>query len=337
LAHTTSGDAATSDKPSGGKIIESGKYVPREWVEVEKCLGDAVDGYRTESSLQFDGGWIEVRQYQVLGPAECVWTTSGWSYFIDISLTPRLCSTGMLFGVGHGTAPEALSRIMVVPPGQKVRSGSTGGRYRTMRCVLDASLIDSILQRKAVWSAKSLRQAFRFQGGQIEWLLLKIYQEVSNREFASSVVVEALIKALAVELIRRFQLDREDTSRRVGGLAPWRMGLLRERIHADGPAPDLAELAELCGMTVRHLTRAFHVETGQTLGAFVRASLIERARTLLGETDVPIGEIARSFGFASSGSFGQAFYRATGMLPSKVERLGGDRAHRKPGETDAVV
>lgn len=302
------------------QAIESGRYVPSDWVRVETHLSSALESYITESALQFDGGWIEVRQFKLARQAESVWTTSRWSYFFDVALGPRPTCIGTLLGPGTCDPPKTLSRIMVVPPGQKVRSGSCAGLFRSMRCVLDAKMIDRILQRKAEWHEKSVRHAFRLSGGQIEWLLLKMYREVREARFASSNMVQAFAEALCVEVIRQFQLDRVPLSERVGKLAPWRMRLLRDRIFADAPVPSLAELAQLCDLTVRHLNRAFRAETGQTLGKFVEAAMIERARTLLHETEAPIGEIARSLGFATSGSFAHAFRRITGLLPSEVER-----------------
>ena len=71
-------------------------------------MEDAIAGYRTECVLEFDGGWIEVRQFQVIRPAECVWMTSPDSYFIDISLTPRLYSMGTPLRAGHGSISEAM-------------------------------------------------------------------------------------------------------------------------------------------------------------------------------------------------------------------------------------
>ena len=309
--------------------LETGPGSAGDWVSIESSLTDAVETCTTESSLQFDGGWVEVRRYRLLRPAESVWATSRSSYFFDLSLAPRPPARGTLLGLGSHEAPDILSRIMIVPPGQKVRSGSRAGHFRSMRCVLDADLIDGILQGRARWSEPSLRQAFSLSGGEIEWLLRRMYQEVRRGGFASNVAAAALARTLSVELIRRFRLNCAETGqgRRpdAGGLAPWRMRLLRERVQADGPVPGLAELADLCCLTERHLNRAFKRETGQTLGKFVKAAMVERARFLLTDTNMPVKEIARKLGFATSGSFAHAFRGGTGFLPSEV------RGHQESG------
>jgi AraC-like DNA-binding protein len=56
---------------------------------------------------------------------------------------------------------------------------------------------------------------------------------------------------------------------------------------------DLEEVAALCDITLRHLTRAFRTDTGQTLG------------------------------YSHSGAFASAFRRATGVRPGEVKMAGG--------------
>jgi AraC family transcriptional regulator len=306
------------DAVAAAHKIENGHHVPRDWVRIETSLNHAIESYTTEASLAFDGGWTEVRRYRLSGPAESVWTTSNWSYFFDISLGPKPAGANSLLGLEGGDPPRALSRIMMVPPGQGVRSCSSGGRLRSMRCVLDARWIDGLLGRRAEWDPPLVRKALRLSGGKIEWLLHGIYQEVHQAGYAATALVEAFARALSVELIRQFQLNRGQEREQVGGLAPWRMRLLHERIRSDEVPPSLVELAALCGMSVRHLNRAFKAATGQTIGRFVKAATIERARTLLVETDEPIGAIARRLGFATSGTFAHAFRQATGLLPGQV-------------------
>jgi AraC family transcriptional regulator len=69
------------------------------------------------------------------------------------------------------------------------------------------------------------------------------------------------------------------------------------------------------------LGRAFRAETGYTLGDFVEAGMVQHAHSMLAGTTLPLGEIARQLGFATSSSFSNAFQRATGLKPREVERV----------------
>jgi AraC family transcriptional regulator len=278
----------------------------------------ALESYTVENSLNFRQGRLEVRQYTWLRPVEDIWTTTG-AYFLDMSLSPRPGPARATYLGAGRRASEVIGRIMFVPPGHTVRSGCATGRQRSMHCVLDAPMIDGLLKRTPTWDGAALAEGLHLNSPEIEWLLLKMYRELRHAGFATEIMVESLASALSVALIRRFGLERPEARRSAGGLAPWRMRRIRERAYSDQAAPGLTELAELCGMTVRHLGRAFKAETGQTVGKFVEEATIERARSMLNETDAPIGEIARTLGFSSSTSFAYAFRRATGLRPSDLE------------------
>jgi AraC-like DNA-binding protein len=71
-------------------------------------------------------------------------------------------------------------------------------------------------------------------------------------------------------------------------------------------------------MTVRHLSRAFRTETGQTLGRYIESVMVERAKALLLE-GAPVRDVAESIGYATASSFTSAFRRATGLLPSDIK------------------
>jgi len=287
----------------------------------------AMDSFTVESSLDFGRGCVEVRQYTWLHDTADIFTTAG-SYFLDLSLTPRAGPPrGAYIDAGRRSF-ETIGRIMFVPPGRTMQVAGAHGKQRSMHCVLSAGMIDGLLERSPTWNDAALAEGLHLNSPEIEWLLLKIYRELRHGGFASEIMVESLANALCVALIRQFGLERSEARRSVGGLAPWRMRLIRERVHADQPAPGLTELADLCGMTVRHLSRAFKAETGQTIGKFVEEATIERGRTMLSHSAASVSEIAHALGFASSTSFAYAFRRATGLRPSDVERQRRVRAAR---------
>ena len=147
-----------------------------------------------------------------------------------------------------------------------------------------------------------------------------MYRELHEPDFASQNMIENLARQLAIEIVRRFKLRDAKPGYLVGGLAPWRMRLIQERVYSDLPVPNLEELANLCDMTVRHLSRAFRTETGLTVGKYVEAAMAERARAMLGN-GTPVREVAANLGYATSGSFSCAFRRATGLLPREVKAV----------------
>jgi AraC family transcriptional regulator len=209
--------------------------------------------------------------------------------------------------------------MFMVPPGQTMQCSARRGKSRSIRCALDATLIESYLgdRPKWEWDDGRLQESLHLRSGEIEWLVRRMYREIQQPDFATVRVVESLAQQLAVEIVRKFRLrDVEDYH--VGGLAPWRMRLIRERLQSRQTPPDLTELADMCDMTVRHLSRAFRTETGQTIGKHIEAVMLTRANAMLAAGQA-VQEVAAALGYSKSGSFAAAFRRATGLLPSEVK------------------
>jgi AraC-like DNA-binding protein len=294
-------------------------------------LPTALETHRVENDVRFRGGWIQVRTYSWAGPVEDVFAYQPDAYVVDLALSPRPAEARIAhLGLGQDGAPQPMGRAVVIPPASTIRSGSAGGRQRAMHCVLDRAVVEDILPAPPQWDACALRAAARLEGRAFEWLLLKMYGEVREERFGGEVMLEAFARALAVELARSLELAAPAPRTHSGGLAPWRLRRLRERVHAEAPAPSLAELADICGLTVRQLCRAFKAETGQTVGKFVEAAMAERARALLADGGKSVEEVAHLLGFAQASSFAVAFRRATGLRPSDLEGRRGSRCSRSP-------
>jgi AraC family transcriptional regulator len=292
------------------------------WLSVERSALHAMDKYVTEQMLSFPGGWVEARQLSWSHPLESVCTTSHRCYMLNLLLSGRTMGGAARNLRSMRNDGETIGRMWLVPPDQTLQFSSAEGQGRSIRCVLDADLFESFLADAPRWQDdEEFRAAFNISGGQIEWLLRRMYRELRNPDFATLQVIETLAKQLTVEIIRALKLRREDTAFHVGGLAPWRLRLIDQRLRSEEGLPDLEELANLCDMTVRHLSRSFRSETGRTLGKHIEAAMVERAsRMLRGGT--PVRKVATALGYASPGSFATAFRRATGLLPSELNAIG---------------
>lgn len=131
-------------------------------------------------------------------------------------------------------------------------------------------------------------------------------------ESAGCLILHEVTRALAREL---------PASGAAGGLSSWRKRVLLERLQDEhAPPPTVTELADLCGLSARHLMRTFAQDMGETLGNMIRRVSIERAKKKLIEDHEAIGNIASDLGFSTPASFAVAFRREVGMLPSDFRR-----------------
>ena len=279
--------------------------------------GSALHSFSTLKEVFLDQCGFHVRDYRWDRPRQDAWSAS--FHLLDFSLTPRPRPAWAIMLDRKPRLRRPLGRVIFVPAGAQVLSGTAGGKQRSLTCFLAPHLLDRLLARSPCWDAAALDEGLHLNSTMIDRLLLSIQQELQKPGFATEVVLESMANTLAVALIRYFALDRNQASAiRSGGLAPWRLRLIQDRARAEAAPPGLVELAALCGLSVRHLTRAFKAETGTTIAAFVQQATITRAQSLLSTTGSTVGEVAATLGFSSAASFCYAFRRATGQRPSEA-------------------
>ena len=99
--------------------------------------------------------------------------------------------------------------------------------------------------------------------------------------------------------------------------------LLRARDRMDAASHEdwpVARLASVSGVSEGHFARSFRQAFGLPPHRYLLTRRIERAVTLLRETDLSITEIAFSTGWSSLGSFGRTFRDITGRNPAAVRK-----------------
>lgn len=77
----------------------------------------------------------------------------------------------------------------------------------------------------------------------------------------------------------------------------------------------LRDVACEVGMTPGHLTTVVRRRTGRTVGDWIIERRMAEARSLLAETDLPVGEVARRIGMSDPGYFSRLFRRTQGTSP----------------------
>jgi AraC family transcriptional regulator len=168
-----------------------------------------------------------------------------------------------------------------------------------------------------VWTDRRLEASLDIASPTVRALLLRLGEELRHPGFASDALTELIAAQLAIELGRYCASITHGPA--TGGLAPWRLRLIDERLSEVREAPTLAELARLCNLSVRQLTRGFRTSRGCSIGDYIANSRIDVAKQLLGSEESVKG-IAYSMGFASPSGFSYAFRRATGETPRQFRQ-----------------
>jgi transcriptional regulator GlxA family with amidase domain len=91
-------------------------------------------------------------------------------------------------------------------------------------------------------------------------------------------------------------------------------------------------LAQAAGISVRHLERLFAQHLCTTLDAHYREVRLERARTLLRQTAMPVAEVGHASGFQSASHFSRQYKRRFGHAPARERWVKAD-APGPPGSS----
>lgn len=236
------------------------------------------------------------------------------THWLELALTPRPQKLSVCF-------PERWDRhryeragdLLFLPAGELIQlRAETGVRHAAIVCEIDPSAFRHWTSGSTEDVVRKFEVVLDIASSTIRHLLRRLAEEARTPGIASARLTEALFVQLAIELAR--YCEAASDAPQSSGLAGWRLRLIDERIADFAHPPDLAELAALCGMSVRQLTRAFRASRGCSLGEYQVQLRLEAAKRRLAGSE-SIKEIAYSLGFASPSRFAETFRKHFAITP----------------------
>jgi AraC-like DNA-binding protein len=154
---------------------------------------------------------------------------------------------------------------------------------------------------------------------QIEKLLIKLYEEVTNEEPGSKHYVLLIIHQMMLDLYRTHTKSKErikDNTYKVDWIADI---LLYINEHLHEPL-SLTTLADKCLVSPSHFSRVFKETTGIGLTVYINTKRIIKSKDLLLETDYTISHIAEMCGFESNPHFYRMFKKYMNTTPASYRK-----------------
>ena len=261
---------------------------------------------------------VQIAYFDNPGPTENNFSVKD-VFWIDLCLTPRRPKDSGRYI--HHWAPHrfaSLGPVIALPPGKTLCLRSAGGQRTSLICQLDRTAVWKWLGEDFQFTDRCLEVCLDIANANIRILLMRLARELQSPGLGATELAESIVFQLSIELARHIAgvTARLDT----GGLAPWRLKSVEKRIKRPGAPPAIQELAVLCKLSTRQLTRAFRMSRGCSIAAYIAQTRIETAKRRLA-TPESIKEIAPSIGFSSQSSFTYAFRRATGLTPNQFRAL----------------
>ncbi len=211
---------------------------------------------------------------------------------------------------------EPLGSLFLFPADQTVRAKSGTQQQNSIICSFKPTATANWLEQDLQWTDTHLQKILNIPSPAIRNLMLRIGEEIRNPGFANEPMLEMMSGQLAIELSRFIAgIEEEPPS---GGLSSYCLKLIDQRLFDHPAPPSLTELSDICGLSVRHLTRAFRVSRGCSIGNYIASSRIKHAKELLA-SGLSVKAVAYETGFSAPSNFSAAFLRETGETPRQFK------------------
>ncbi|HKT76655.1 MAG TPA: helix-turn-helix transcriptional regulator [Sphingobium sp.] len=233
--------------------------------------------------------------------------------WIDMCLTPRPHDTQLRYANRWPAYRfERVGQVLVMPAGELLQFRSGEGRQTSIVCQIQLDRLDYLSELQFDWTDRRLEACFDLSNPRLSTMLRYLAEEIRRSSLARDAMADLMMGQIAIELARHLRSIEDPAT--IGGLGGWRLKLIDERLAAPGPAPSLPELAQLCALSVRQLTRAFRISRGCSVSEYISEMRLERAKRLLTGGD-SVKSIAFALGFQSASIFSYTFRRKVGMTP----------------------
>ena len=268
------------------------------------------------AELSVPGMVVQLRSFQFENGLETVVCEEQHLLSLKLSPTPPV-SEGRFCSQRWGAAYDGIGDLLLVPGRVPLDSRvPSGGSLNTVYCSLDRQAFGTLTGHSDDWNDRELAACLDVRSNLIKEALRRLAAETVNPGFASGTLADALRITVTMELARYLSARPPGDDSTSGVLSAQQMRRIGECIaDLQGGAPTVSQIADLCGISTRHFTRLFRQTTGQSVLSFVNDRRLERARSYLSDTPLPLKEIAWQLGFGDSSSFSRAFRHQTGETP----------------------
>ena len=134
--------------------------------------------------------------------------------------------------------------------------------------------------------------------------------------------MQALREQLAQEVVTSYLSATLAPVEVLGGLPPRRLQRVFDHVREHiGAGLSVPELAHTVGMSQYYFSKMFKMSTGTTPHQYVMRQRVERAQSLLRDTEAPLATVATQVGFETQSHFTSVFRRMTGTTPKRYREL----------------
>jgi AraC family transcriptional regulator len=300
---------------NGLNVIYGGEINGRYQNEIRENVYAMRENAQITIDAQFSvpAATVQVARFSVFEACECNVTQSSGYQLIYFSRRPA----NAIARVVDRWKPnrfERLGDLFLLPEGEALLARGDAGEASVICLQFHRDLIQTLFHDKLEWTDHELAACLDIRSGILRELMCRLADEATSPGFGSEALVEAMSMQIAIELARHCQGFNVKPVR--GGIEPWRLRRIDERLTDNPTPPSIGELARLCNLSERQLARTFRASFGMSIGNYIAHNRIEYAKRLL-RSEKGIKAIAHEMGFKSTSGFCFSFRRATGQTPGR--------------------
>ncbi len=187
---------------------------------------------------------------------------------------------------------------------------------------LAPAYVEKIAEEHAA-EAKSikLQDNFGMRDTQIEEIALRLLKAIESEDIATRIYVASLTGQLSLHLLRHYTKSELGTEKRSAALSEHKMRRAIEYVEAHlGDELTLSDIARALAMSPGHFAHAFRQTVGVPPHRYLLDRRIERAKSLLRGSDMPISLVAQRIGCPNPSCFSSLFHRTTGVTPGDYRK-----------------
>jgi AraC family transcriptional regulator len=271
-----------------------------------------------ESKIRLEGfkrlGGSELKLVREDISAETCWEIHDHRHTVVVHLAGQMQRlTTQIEGLESRPFPARPGEVWIIPAGRSYQGLACGGsiRYLEMKLNPDFGLADCDISRVRLEPRLAVRDALLVSN-------LKNLASLNLDEDAVSLLYgQSLASTVQLHLLKNYGSQSSlNSSRRAVVLSGRGRTTLQDFIQENLDQKIVLDtLAGLVGMSVHHLLTAFRREFGTTPAQYVLERRLERAKSLLENSQDEITLVAISTGFASHSHFSTAFKARFGCTP----------------------
>lgn len=224
---------------------------------------------------------------------------------------------------GRSQHAQVVKGNMILTPAGRATEWHWQNNVNVLHLRLEPSLVNTVAEQALEIDPQRVEIVHHFSVPDlmIEQLGQALLMELLSEHPSGRLYVDSLTNVLVAHLLKHHSTAPRVQAQPTPGLPPYKLqqaiDYIQDHLEID---ITLADIAAQVGVSPYYFARQFKQSTGVAPHQYHTQHRIERAKTLLSQSDEPIADISFRLGFTSQSHFTAQFRKLTGTTPSVFRR-----------------